>query len=357
MRKEEKIRVGISIGDLNGIGGELIIKTFEDPRMLDFCTPIVFASANVFSFLKKHFKSDIKFNGIHDLNKIIHGKLNVMNVWKESVNVQFGKEDFAIGKRAIESFTSATKALKEDKIDLLLTAPINKQTIQSDEFKFPGHTDYLDQALDGESLMFMISDEVRVGLLTDHVAVKDIANTITPELITSKIKTINQSLVQDFGIAKPKIATLGINPHTGDNGVIGDEDDRVLRPTLDKLREEGLIVFGPYSADSFFGSGAYKQFDAIVAAYHDQGLIPFKTLSFGNGVNFTAGLNKVRVSPDHGTAFEIAGKNKADNTSFKEALFKGIAIVRNREVYKAVSSNPLKKRNLKSELKKQKAAQ
>ncbi len=248
-----------------------------------------------------------------------------------------------MGEYAFKSLEAATKALKEDKIDVLVTAPINKATIQSDKFNFPGHTDYLAQELKGESLMFMITDNLKVGLLTDHVALKDIANVITPELIEKKIRIIQQTLKQDFRVEKPRIAVLGINPHSGDHGVIGKEDEEVLKPTLQKIRDKGDLVFGPYSADSFFGSKNYKNFDAVVASYHDQGLIPFKTLSFGRGVNFTAGLSKVRTSPDHGTAFEIAGKNEANINSFKEAVFKAIEIYKAREEYKELTKNPLKK--------------
>ncbi|WP_434037175.1 4-hydroxythreonine-4-phosphate dehydrogenase PdxA [Formosa sp. 4Alg 33] len=333
MKKEENIIVGISIGDLNGIGGEIVLKTFEDPRILEFCTPVIFASVKVMSFFKNHFKMDINFNGINHINQMVIGKVNVLNCWKENVSINFGKEDFKIGEYAIKSLESATAALKEGTIDLLVTAPINKHNIQSDKFKFPGHTDYLAQELEGESLMFMITDTLKVGLLTDHVPVSEIANHITPELIEKKISTVYKSLQRDFQISKPKIAVLGINPHTGDNGVIGNEDDTILRPTLAKIKESGKLVYGPYAADSFFGSNNYKNFDAIIASYHDQGLIPFKTLSFGEGVNYTAGLNKVRTSPDHGTAFEIAGKGIANVSSFKEALFSGIQIYKHRLEY------------------------
>ncbi|MFK2819027.1 4-hydroxythreonine-4-phosphate dehydrogenase PdxA [Flavobacteriaceae sp. LMIT009] len=343
MVKEEKIKVGISIGDLNGIGGEIVLKTFEDERLLDFCTPIIYGSVKTFSFLKKHFNSSIKFNGVFDVKKALHGKVNVLNVWKENVNIEFGKEDPKIGGYAIKSFQTATRDLKNGLIDVLVTAPINKHNIQSDKFKFPGHTDYLSQELEGNSLMLMVADDLRVGLLTDHVPVSEVSSKITKDLIVSKIDTIYNTLIQDFRIVKPKIAVLGINPHTGDNGVIGKEDDEVLRPTISEIRKSGKLVFGPYSADSFFGSNSYKNFDAIIATYHDQGLIPFKTLSFGQGVNFTAGLNKVRTSPDHGTAYEIAGKGEADPSSFKEALFKGISIFRNREEHLKLSKNPLQK--------------
>lgn len=347
MRQEEKIKVGISIGDLNGIGGEIIIKLFEDHRVLDFCTPIIFASAKSFSFLKRYFKSNISFNIINNVDQALQSKVNIMNVWTEDVKIEFGVEDPKIGEYAIKSLIAATKALKNSKIDILVTAPINKRNIQSDKFNFPGHTDYLAQELEGNSLMFMVTDTLKVGLLTDHVPIKDISSNISAELIESKIDTIYNTLIKDFGIRKPKIAVLGINPHTGDNGVIGKEDETILKPTLIKIRKSGKLIFGPYSADSFFGSNNYKNFDAIVAAYHDQGLIPFKTLSFGQGVNFTAGLNKIRTSPDHGTAYEIAGKGEADINSFKEALFTGIKIFKNRRMHEQLSANPLVKQTKK----------
>lgn len=343
MKKSENIIVGISIGDLNGIGGEVILKTFEDDRILEFCTPVIFASGRTMAFLKKHFKSEINFNDINKINELVIGKVNVLNCWNETVTIDFGKEDLKIGEYAIKSLEAATKALKNGDVDVLVTAPINKHNIQSEAFNFPGHTDYLAKELEGESLMFMVTDALRIGLLTDHVPVKDIVEHITSHLIEKKINTVYKSLVEDFNIIRPKIAVLGINPHTGDNGVIGHEDDTVMRPTLNNLKESGKLVFGPYAADSFFGSNNYKNFDAIIASYHDQGLIPFKTLSFGQGVNYTAGLNKVRTSPDHGTAYEIAGKGIADENSFKEAVFAAIRIFKNRLEYKELTSNPLKK--------------
>ncbi|MBP2831219.1 4-hydroxythreonine-4-phosphate dehydrogenase PdxA [Aquimarina sp. U1-2] len=343
MKKEEKIKVGISIGDLNGIGSEVVLKTFEDSRMLDFCTPVIFASVKILSFLKKHYKISANLHGIETTSQILEGKINVLNVWKESIAINFGVEDEKIGKYAIRSLKAATQALKNEEIDILVTAPIHKHSIQSNDFQFPGHTDYLDQELEGNSLMFMISDDLKIGLLTDHVAIKDIANTITPELIIQKINTIHHALKQDFAISKPKIAILGINPHSGDNGVIGKEDDEILKPTIQKIQESGKLVYGPYAADSFFGSDTHTAFDAVVASYHDQGLIPFKTLSFGKGVNYTAGLDKVRTSPDHGTAFEIAGKHKADHSSFEEAVFAALKIYKNRKEYAEITRNPLKK--------------
>lgn len=347
MKHPKKIKVGISIGDLNGIGSEIVLKTFDDSRMLDFCTPVIFASTKIITFLKKKYKLAINFQGIDSAEHAIDGKVNIVNVWKESVTINFGEEDPKVGEYAFKSLEAATEALKKDEIDALVTAPINKHTIQSDKFNFPGHTDYLAKELQGESLMFMITDTLKVGLLTDHVALKDIANVITPELIKKKIAIIQHTLRQDFRIQKPKIAVLGINPHSGDNGVIGKEDEEILKPTLNEIRENGELVFGPFSADSFFGSKNYKNFDAVIASYHDQGLIPFKTLSFGQGVNFTAGLSKVRTSPDHGTAFEIAGTNSANIHSFKEAVFKAIDIYKCRKEYKKLTKNPLKKQSKK----------
>ncbi len=343
MKSVQKIKLGISIGDLNGIGGEIVLKTFEDARMLEFCTPVIFASVKTLNFLNKHFNLSLNFQGIENASQAIEGKINVVNLWKENVVINFGVEDLESGKYAFKSLEAATNALISDDIDVLVTAPINKNTIQSESFKFPGHTNYLAQQLKGDSLMFMITDTLKVGLLTDHVPLKDIANEITPELIEKKISIITKTLKQDFRVSKPKIAVLGINPHSGDNGLIGNEDEEILKPTLQKIRDKGNLVYGPYAADSFFGSKNHLNFDAVLASYHDQGLIPFKTLSFGEGVNYTAGLSKIRTSPDHGTAFEIAGKDCANINSFKEAVFKAMEIYKTRKEYQDITRNPLKK--------------
>jgi 4-hydroxythreonine-4-phosphate dehydrogenase len=342
IKKAENIIVGISIGDLNGIGSEVVLKTFEDSRMLEFCTPVIFANVKIISAIKKTFESTAAIHGIDTLEQIVIGKINVFNVWREHLELNYGTNDDALGKYAIKSFVSATKALKEGKVDVLVTAPINKYNIQSEDFKFPGHTDYLNQELTGDALMFMVQDNLRVGLLTDHIPVNEVASHLTEQLITQKIETINKSLIQDFSINKPKIAVLGLNPHAGDGGVIGKEDDTLLKPVIKKLFEKGTLVFGPYPADGFFGNSQYEKFDAVIAAYHDQGLIPFKTLSFGNGVNYTAGLDKIRTSPDHGTAFDIAGKGIANHNSFKEAVFLAIDIYNSRNEYIEISNNPLK---------------
>jgi 4-hydroxythreonine-4-phosphate dehydrogenase len=342
MKKAENIIVGISIGDLNGIGSEVILKTFEDARMLELCTPVIFANVKILSFIKKTLELTAPLHGIDKLDQLVAGKINVLNVWREGIDLNFGINDDNVGKYAIKSFVSATDALKNGLIDVLVTAPINKYNIQSEDFKFPGHTDYLDKELEGNALMLMVQDNLRVGLLTDHIPVNEVAKHLTEKLIIQKIETINKTLKQDFGINKPKIAVLALNPHAGDNGVIGKEDDEIIKPTVKKLFEKGIFAFGPYSADGFFGSGQYEKFDAVIATYHDQGLIPFKTLSFGSGVNYTAGLNKIRTSPDHGTAYEIAGKGLADYTSFKEAVYLAIDIYNSRNEYAELTKNPLK---------------
>ncbi|MFM7019100.1 4-hydroxythreonine-4-phosphate dehydrogenase PdxA [Flavobacterium sp.] len=342
MKKAENIIVGISIGDLNGIGSEVILKTFEDTRMLELCTPVIFANVKIVSFIKRNLNSEVALHGIDRIDQLIKGKINVLNVWREGVDINFGQNDETVGKYAIKSFMAATAALKDGLVDVLVTAPINKYNIQSDEFKFPGHTDYLDKELSGDALMFMVQDNLRVGLLTDHVPVNDVAKHLTEKLITQKIETINLSLKQDFKINKPKIAVLGLNPHAGDSGIIGNEEETVIKPTIKKLFEKGIFVFGPYPADGFFGSGQYEKFDVVIASYHDQGLIPFKTLSFGLGVNYTAGLNKIRTSPDHGTAYEIAGKGVADFGSFKEAVYLALDIFHARNEYVELTKDPLK---------------
>lgn len=342
VKKAENIIVGISIGDLNGIGPEVVLKTFEDNRMLELCTPVVFANVKIISFLKKNLNLDSSVHGIDNLGQLIIGKINVLNVWKEGVNLEFGKNDEIVGKYAIKSFQAATKALKEEQIDVLVTAPINKYNIQSEEFKFPGHTDYLAKELKGNALMLMVHDKLRVGLLTDHIPVNEVSKHLTEGLLVKKIDTIIKTLQQDFGISKPKVALLGLNPHSGDNGVIGDEEEKIIKPTVKKMFDSGKMVFGPYASDSFFGSLQYEKYDAILAMYHDQGLIPFKTLSFGNGVNYTAGLDKIRTSPDHGTAYEIAGKGIAKYDSFKEAVYLAIDIYNKRNEYQELTKKPLK---------------
>jgi 4-hydroxythreonine-4-phosphate dehydrogenase len=344
MNNSEKIKLGISIGDFNGIGIEIILNTFLDKRMLDFCTPIIFGSTKLITTYKKFMNIDIPFNGIKNANNAIEGKVNIVNLWKEEIEVELGAATKDSGTYAFKSLEAATNALLKNEIDVLVTAPINKDNIQSEEFAFPGHTEYLESKLNGESLMILMTNELRIGLITGHIPISEISSTISPELIKKKVTIMHQTLVQDFAISKPKIAILGLNPHCGDNGVIGKEDDEIIRPTIAEIQNEGKLVYGPYSADSFFGSKNYKNFDGILAMYHDQGLAPFKTLSFGGGVNFTAGLDKIRTSPDHGTAYELAGKGEANINSFKEAVFTALEVFKTRNEYKSLTENTLKKR-------------
>ena len=342
MDKSDKIIVGISIGDLNGIGIEVILKTFNDKRMLEFCTPVLFGATKAISYHKKALNLDVNVHGITSINQINHSKVNVLNIWKEEVQIELGKSTQISGKYAAKSLSTAVKFLKEDNIDVLLTAPINKDNIQSENFNFPGHTEYLEDKLEGNSLMILMTNKLRIGLITGHIPISKVPETITPKLINEKVNTMYSSLIKDFGINKPKIAVLSLNPHCGDKGVIGKEDDEIIKPTIKKIKDTGKLVFGPYAADGFFGSETYKQFDGVLATYHDQGLAPFKALSFGNGVNFTAGLNKIRTSPDHGTGFDIAGKNLANPSSFKEALFTALQVFKQRKEHKELTKNPLK---------------
>ncbi|MDD7915390.1 4-hydroxythreonine-4-phosphate dehydrogenase PdxA [Polaribacter ponticola] len=341
MDKSDKIIVGISIGDLNGIGIEVILKTFQDKRMLDFCTPVLFGATKAIAYHKKALGIDTPVHGITSINQINHAKINILNIWKEEVVIELGKATKVSGDYAAKSLESAVKHLKEDKVDVLLTAPINKENIQSETFNFPGHTEYLAANLEGESLMILMTDELRIGLITGHIPISKVAESITPALIKSKVETMYTSLKQDFGIDKPKIAVLSLNPHCGDKGVIGKEDDEIIKPTIEEIKETGKLVFGPYAADGFFGSETYKQFDGVLATYHDQGLAPFKALSFGKGVNFTAGLCHIRTSPDHGTGYDIAGKNKASSSSFMEALFTAIQVFKTRKEYLELTKTPL----------------
>lgn len=345
MSEKSKILVGISCGDINGIGLEVILKTFEDKRMLDFCTPVIFASQNTVNAYKKLLNNQTPLYGISEIRKAHHQKVNVYNCWKEEAQIELGKATADGGKYAAKSLECAVKALQDGSVDVLLTAPINKETIQSERFNFPGHTEFLAHNFEGESLMILMQDNLRIGLITGHIPVSEVSQAIHPALIESKVNIMHRSLVEDFNINKPKIAVLALNPHSGDNGVIGREEIEVIGPTIKNIQESGKLVYGPYAADGFFGSKTYRQFDGVLAMYHDQGLAPFKSLSFGKGVNFTAGLSVVRTSPDHGTAFEIAGKNKANIDSFKEALFSALEIHRNRTEYKHLVENSLVQHN------------
>jgi len=348
---DEKIIVGISQGDINGIGLEIIIKTFLDSQMFEICTPVIFGSNKTASSYRKALNiEDFSFNQIRDVNEINHKRANIINVYDEDVALDLGKQTPDGGKYALKSLDAAAYALAQGKIHVLVTAPINKENIQSPDFKFPGHTEYLEEKFgEGQSLMFLVSDKLRVAVATGHIPITQVGQQLTPDKILIKINLLQKSLIEDFGIQKPKIALLGLNPHAGDNGVIGNEEKNIIIPAIVKAKEEGMLVYGPYSADGFFGNGAYKNFDAVLAMYHDQGLIPFKTIAFNSGVNFTAGLPIVRTSPDHGTAYDIAGKNIADEESFRKAIYTAIDIYKTRKVYKEISNNPLKVNYIKRE--------
>ncbi len=336
--------IGISVGDLNGIGMEIIMKTFQNPDVLSICTPVVFATSKVASFHRRALKiENFNFNIVHEIDKIQVNKANLFNTWKEDVNIQLGAENAQVGSFALKSIEKACEFLENGKIDALLTAPINKAAIQSEDFKFSGHTDYLEERFKSKATMMLISDHMRMALATVHIPISEVAAALNEELIVSRLKTIHNSLKTDFNISKGKIAVLGLNPHAGDNGVIGKEEEEIIRPAIQKASDQGIMAFGPYSADGFFGSNAYSKFDAILSMYHDQGLIAFKSISFGEGVNYSAGLPIVRTSPDHGTGFDIAGKGLADESSFRQALYMAIEIAKNRKENKALEKNALKK--------------
>jgi 4-hydroxythreonine-4-phosphate dehydrogenase len=290
---------------------------------------------------KKLLGIDLDFIKIEKNKLPIKGKINVVNVWQEKFQTCFGDPSIESGKLSYLSLEASATSLAENKIDVLVTAPINKNNIQNENFEFPGHTDYLAKKFEGKSLMFMVSEGLKVGLVTDHIPIKQVHSNITKDKVKEKFSLIEESLIKDFGVQRPKIAVLSIDPHVGDGGTIGDDDDKILKPALKEISETESFVFGPFSSDSFFGSGLYKKYDAVLAIYHDQGLIPFKTLSFGEGVNYTAGLTKIRTSPDHGTGYDIAGKGLADNTSFKKAIFSAIEILNSRKLNEILNKNPL----------------
>ncbi|MDG1348212.1 MAG: 4-hydroxythreonine-4-phosphate dehydrogenase PdxA [Flavobacteriales bacterium] len=337
-----KIKVGISIGDLNGIGMEIIIKTFKDSRVMDFCTPIIFGSSKVAAIHRKTLEmQDFNFNIINDIKEAHPKKANLLNIWKQEVEIKFGEATTTSGEHAFDSLKQATQALKDKKIDVLVTAPINKASIQEKVSGFIGHTEFLQGNFDGESLMIMISEAMKIAFVTGHVPLTEVKKAITPENILAKTEKLNNSLIQDFGIRKPKIAILGLNPHAGEEGMLGNEENDIISPAIKKMKENGIMAFGPYPADSFFTPKNLKSFDGILSMYHDQGLTAFKTLSFSEGINYTAGLNIVRTSPVHGTAYEIAGKGLADETSFREALFLACQIHKKRSEFNELNDNPL----------------
>jgi len=322
--------IGFSTGDPNGIGIEIILKSLSDYSLCNSFKAVVFSNYKLIESQNKLFNTNCKIIQIKNIEEANSGYINVVNINDKDFHQNFGESNERGGEFSRDSLFSAVQYLKEKKIDALVTAPINKNNIQSEDFKYKGHTDFLDNYFEGDSLMFMVSDNLKVALLTEHIPINNVVEQITPSLINKRIKIVEDSLKKDFNIPNPKIAILSINPHVGDNGVIGKEDDNILIPSINKISKSGVDVSGPYASDSFFGSDLYKKYDAIIASYHDQGLIPFKTLTFGKGVNYTAGLNIVRTSPDHGTAYNISGKNIANESSFKAAILTALNIIENR---------------------------
>jgi len=345
MQNENKPAIGISCGDVNGIGMEIIIKAVADSRLLEICTPVIFANNKVLNFYRKGM-ADVNFNFsvIKEQGRINHKQVNLYSCWEEEVAITPGLLNDIGGKYAVISLVAAAQALKDGLIDGLVTAPIHKKNTQSEEFNFTGHTPYLKNLFGANDVvMFMVAENMRVGLVTEHVAVKDIAPLITKQAIISKLNIINASLKKDYGIDKPKIAVLGLNPHAGDEGLIGKEEEEIIRPAIKEAKQKDVFCFGPYPSDAFFARGHHEKFDAVLAMYHDQGLIPFKSLAIGEGVNFTAGLTGVRTSPDHGVAFDIAGKNRADEASLRQAIFTCVDIINERKGYADNRKNKMRR--------------
>ncbi|MDR0572927.1 MAG: 4-hydroxythreonine-4-phosphate dehydrogenase PdxA [Tannerella sp.] len=348
--EEKLIKVGISQGDSNGIGYEVILKAFSDPRLFELCIPILYGSQKIASFYNKMLEASgitpVEIYTINDAQKAVHGKLNLIRCVDDNIRIEPGQSTEAGGKAAYMSLEAVVSDLKKDMIDTLLTAPINKHNIQSKDFNFPGHTEYLEKKFGDDnhkSLMILLNDYMRVALVTGHIPLSEVKGQLTTAAISEKLTLFNRSLREDFGIIRPRIAVLSLNPHAGDKGLIGNEEADVIMPAIENADKNNMSVFGPYAADGFFGAQTYQLFDGVLAMYHDQGLAPFKALSMDDGVNFTAGLSIIRTSPAHGTAFDIAGKNMASESSLRHAIYTLIDVYRNRKKYHAAMANPLRK--------------
>ncbi len=342
-KSQKKIRVAITHGDFNGISYEVIIKALRDNRLLEMFTPVIFGLSKVLAFHRKNFNfHDFNYHIINHTGQINPNKINILNLTNDQIDIDFGKSKKEAGSYAIEALERAIDSINEARADVLVTAPLNKSNIVSDSFPFAGHTGYLaNKFKSSQVVMLMVYQNLRIGTVTGHIPLKDVSESITEDKIASNLAVLERSLIRDFAIAKPKIAVLGLNPHAGDDGVIGDEDKHIIYPAILKAKKQGSLVYGPFPADGFFGSGEYTKYDAVLAMYHDQGLIPFKTLAAGHGVNFTAGLPIVRTSPSHGTAYNIAGKNIASPDSMREAIYLAIDIYNNRRTFDENSANPL----------------
>lgn len=341
--KKEIIKIGITQGDINGIGYEVIIKTLMEPHIYEFCTPVIYGSSKVASYHRKALNLEqFQLNSVRNADEALPRKANIVNCIDENTKVELGKSTIIAGEASLMALEKATADLKNNKIQALVTAPVNKDNMQSPHFKFPGHTEYFTHNFDvKESLMFMVSDILKIGLVTNHIPLSQVSSSITTEKILTKLHLINNSLIKDFGIIKPRIAVLGLNPHAGDNSLLGTEDKNIIEPAIKKAQQDNILVFGPYSADGFFGHGSFTKFDGVLAMYHDQGLIPFKSMCFNDGVNYTAGMPVVRTSPAHGTAYEIVGTNVASEASFRSALYMAYDIYNNRKNYKELTKNSL----------------
>lgn len=331
MVSKHKPVIGITLGDVNGVGPEVVIRSLADPRILNFFTPVIYGSTRVLSYYRKMMDIDFNYSQVKEANEFISKKNNVINCWDETLELTPGYENKVGGVASWKALKRASEDLKDGFIDAIVTAPINKANIQSDEFKFPGHTEFFADLFETDDhLMFMVSDKLRIGVVSGHIPLSEVSSKVTKEAIEKSLISMEKSLKFDFGISKPKIAVLGLNPHAGEGGLLGEQEENIIKPTVMEFRKQGKLFFGPFPSDGFFGNKEYKKYDAILAMYHDQGLIPFKSLSFGSGVNFTAGLPVVRTSPDHGTAYSIAGKNEASDESMKAAIMSALDIVKNR---------------------------
>ncbi len=346
--EKKTLIAGISHGDINGIGYEVIIKALSDPTINDFCTPVVYGSPKVAAYHRKALNiSNFSFNNIRSVEEAHPRKANMINCLDDNTRVELGKSTTHGGEAALISLGQAVSDLLNGKIDVLITAPIDKHNVQSPEFNFTGHTEYLkSKAGTEEVLMFMIGETMRIGIATGHVPLSKVPGLITVDLLLRKMRLMEQSLVRDFGIRKPRIAVLGLNPHAGDNSLLGKEEEEIISPAIQQAKKEGILAFGPFPCDGFFGAGSFAKFDGLLAMYHDQGLTPFKVLSFDSGVNFTAGLPFVRTSPVHGTAFQLAGKGEASENSFRQAIYLACEIFKNRQLYAEIARNPLKHQDI-----------
>ena len=346
--EKKTIIAGISHGDINGIGYEVIIKALTDPMINDFCTPVVYGSPKVAAYHRKALNiSNFTFNNIRSVEEAHAKKVNMINCLDDNSRVELGKSTTHGGEAALISLEMAVSDLLDGKIDVLITAPIDKHNVQSETFNFSGHTEYLkSKAGSEEVLMFMIGETMRIGIATGHVPLSKVSGLITVDLLMKKLRLMDQSLMHDFGIRKPRIAVLGLNPHAGDNSLLGKEEEEIIIPAIQQAKREGIMTFGPFPCDGFFGAGSFSKFDGILAMYHDQGLTPFKVMSFDSGVNFTAGLPFIRTSPVHGTAFQIAGKGEASENSFRQAIFLACEIFKNRQSYAELTKNPLKHQDI-----------